>query len=393
MSGGAPHSHAAADLVPSGPADADNEGDAGMSLLELLQPLAAHWKLLVLGPLAAGLAALGITFLIPPTFTASTTVIPPQQGQSSVALALAALGPLAGLAGGAGAGRNPGEQYLALLQSVNVADRIIEQFKLLDVYGEKYRVDARRELANNVRVSLGKRDGLITIEVDDKSPLRAADMANRYVDELRRVTAKLAVTEAQQRRVFFEQQLTQSRQRLVLAQQALQDSGFNAGALKAEPKAAAEAYARLKAEIASAEVRLQSVRTALTDAAPEVRQQLGTLAGLRDQLARVEQATAGSVGPDYIGKYRDFKYEEALFEVYSRQFELARIDESREGALIQIVDLATPPEKKSKPKRGQAAVATTLAAVVLLAALILARQSMRRRAGGGGASAAAEPSS
>ena len=234
-----------------------------------------------------------------------------------MASALAALGPLAGLAGGAASGRSSGEQYLTLLQSVTVSDRIVDQFKLIDVYEEKYRVDARRELANNVRVSLGKKDGLITVEVDDRSPQRASEMANRYVDELRRVTAKLAVTEAQQRRLFFEQQLTLSRQRLVQAQQALQESGFNAGALKAEPRAAADAYARLKAEIAGVEVRLQSSRTQLTDAAPEVRQQQGTLAALREQLARAEQATGGAAGPDYIGKYRDFKYEEALFECHS----------------------------------------------------------------------------
>ena len=379
MSGGQPQPNAVTDTAAVSRSLGGRDGDDEISLLELVRPLAAHWKALLFGSVAAGLAALGITFLIPPTFTASTAFIPPQQNQSSAASALAALGPLAGLAGGAASGRSSGEQYLTLLQSVTVSDRIVDQFKLIDVLEEKYRVDARRELANNVRVSLGKKDGLITVEVDDRSPQRASEMANRYVDELRRVTAKLAVTEAQQRRLFFEQQLTLSRQRLVQAQQALQESGFNAGALKAEPRAAADAYARLKAEIAGVEVRLQSSRTQLTDAAPEVRQQQGTLAALREQLARAEQATGGAAGPDYIGKYRDFKYEEALFEVYARQFELARIDESREGALIQVVDVATPPEKKSRPKRGVAVATTTFAALVLLAAVIVLRHAVRGR--------------
>jgi capsular polysaccharide biosynthesis protein len=226
--------------------DADDEG---MSLGEMGAALRERLALLIVAPLVAGVLALGVTYLIAPTFTAVTTFMPPQQAQSGAAAALAALGPLAGLAGGAGGSSNTGDRYVALMQSVTVSDRLIERFKLMEAYESKFRVDARKVLSGNVRISLGKKDGLIKIEVDDTSPQRAADIANRYVDELRQVTAGLAVTEAQQRRMFFEQQLQQSRERLVQAQQALQASGFNPGALKAEPRAAAEGYARLKAEL------------------------------------------------------------------------------------------------------------------------------------------------
>jgi len=196
---------------------------------------------------------------------------------------------------------------------------------------------------------------------------------------LRRMTGTLAVTEAQQRRMFFERYLQQSRDRLAQAQQALEASGFNPGALKAEPKAAAEAYARLKAETTAAEMRLALLRSSLADGAPEVRRQQAAVAALRDQLARSERATDSSGGPDYVGKYREFKYQETLFDVYARQFELARADESREGALIQVVDPATPPERKAKPKRAQIALASTLVALIALAAFVLA--SAFRRAG------------
>jgi uncharacterized protein involved in exopolysaccharide biosynthesis len=243
-----------------------------------------------------------------------------------------------------------------------LSDRIVDHFKLMDVYGVKFRVDARKELASNVHIGLGKKDGLISVQVDDKSPQRAADVANQYVEELRRLTASLAVTEAQQRRVFFERQLQASRDRLVQAQQALQSSGFNPGALKAEPKAAAEAYARLKAEATSAEVRLQMLRGSLADGTPEVQQQQAELAALRGQLARSERASGSTDGPDYVSKYREFKYQESLFELYARQFELARVDESREGALIQVLDVATPPERKSRPRRGVIAISAMLAA-------------------------------
>lgn len=358
---------------------AEDDDENGMSISELLGVLREHLKLLTIAPLAAGLLALGITTLIAPTFTAVTTFMPPQQSQSSAASALASLGSLAGLAGGAAGISSPGERYVALMQSVTVSDRIVDQFKLMEVYDEKFRVDARKHLATNVRIALGKKDGLITVEVDDKSQQRAADIANRYVDELRRMTGTLAVTEAQQRRAFFERQLQQSRDRLVQAQQALQSSGFNAGALKAEPKAAAEAYARIKAETTAAEVRLQVLSGTMAENTPEVRQQQTILTALRQQLARAEQATDTSTGPDYVGRYREFKYQETLFELYARQFELARADESREGALIQVVDAATPPEKKSKPKRAVIAGSTTMVIGLLLALWVALRHSLRDR--------------
>ncbi len=336
-----------------------------------------HLKLLIIGPLVVGLVALGIAFAIPPTFTARTSLLPPQQQQSAAASALASLGALGGLAGMASAVKSPADQYVALMQSSTVADRLIDRFELMRVYDDEFRVEARRELEQNSRFSIGKKDGLIVIEVDDKSPQRAAEIANQYVEELRRMTSVLAVSEAQQRRAFFEVEMKATRDRLVQAQQALQASGFTPGALRAEPKASAEGYARLKAEVTAAEVRLQTLRGSLSDSAVEVQQQLAALNALRGQLARFEQANPTSGSADYIGKYREFKYQETLFELFARQYEMARVDESREGALIQVVDPATPPERKSKPKRALIAAGATLVTLLLLAVFVLVRHSWR----------------
>jgi uncharacterized protein involved in exopolysaccharide biosynthesis len=270
------------------------------------------------------------------------------------------------------------------MQSTTVADRMIDQFDLVQAYDAKLRVDARRELSSRSRFQVGKKDGLIVIEVDDEDPRRAAEMANQYVEELRRMTAVLAVSEAQQRRAFFETQLKNTRDQLVRAQQALQASGFNQGALRAEPKAAAEGYARLKAETTAAEVRLQTLRGSLSDNAVEVQQQQAKLNALRSQLARLEQAGEASAGtangPDYISKYREFKYQETLFELFSRQYELARVDEAREGALIQVVDPALPPERKSKPKRAQIALVSTAGTLFFLCVVVLVRHFWRESA-------------
>jgi uncharacterized protein involved in exopolysaccharide biosynthesis len=351
--------------APDQPTPSSAFDDEGLSLLDLAVPLAEHLKLLIIGPILAGLVGLGITYLITPTFTARTTFLPPQQQQSAAASALSSLGGLAGLAGAATGIRSPAEQYVALMQSE------------MDVYDAKYWVDTRKMLASNVRIAVGKKDGLISVEVDDKSPQRAAAMANRYVDELRRLTSQIAISEAQQRRVFFEQELAQTRDRLTAAQQSLQASGFNPGAIKAEPKAAAEGYARLRAEVTAAEVRLQALRRAFADNTPEVQQQLAALSALRGQLAKVEAAADTSGDADYVSRYREFKYQETLFELYARQYELARADESREGALIQVVDVAKPPEKKSWPKRALTAAATWAGALLLLGIGVLVRHSWR----------------
>ena len=343
---------------------------------EALIALAERWRLLTAGPFAIGLAMLGATYLITPVFTARTAFLPPQQQQSGAAAALASLGGLSGLVAGA-AQRTPADQYVALVQSTTIADRIIDRFELLKVYDKELRVEARKELAKNTHVVAGKRDGIIVLEVDDESPARSAEMANRYVEELRLITNRLALTEAQQRRLFYEGHLQRTRDRLTQAQVVLQASGFNMEALKAEPKAAAEGYARLKAGVTTAQAQLDALRKSLTDSAPEVQQAGAAIAVLKAQLARVEDSATQGDAADYVGKYREFKYQEVLFEQFSRQYELARVDESREGQL-QVIDPALVPEKKSWPRRGVLAVAATLGSFVALLAYVLASHRWRQ---------------
>ncbi|ALV08483.1 Wzz/FepE/Etk N-terminal domain-containing protein [Roseateles depolymerans] len=342
--------------------------------------LLSHWRLLIAGPIAAGALALGATYLMDPIYTAKTTFLPPQQQQGAAAAALQSLGALASLAGGSGAVKTPGDQYVAFMQSVTVEDRIVEKFKLMEPAKAKYRFEARNFLRKSARIELGKKDGLISVEVDSKDPQLAADIANQYVEELRHMTANLSLTEAQQRRAFFEEQLKNSKEQLARAQQELQTVGFNPGALKTEPRAAADNYARVKAELTAAEVRLQSLRRSLTDTAPEVQQQSAIIGALRSELNRLE-ASSSTNASDYIGKYREFKYQESLFELFSKQYELARLDESREGFLIQVIDPAIKPEYKSKPKRAQIALVTAFATGLALCAFLILRQSRRFKPG------------
>lgn len=344
-----------------------------LTLSDFAAELRTRWRLVVATPLAAALLALGGSYLITPTFTGRTSFMPPQQQQAGAAGTLASLGALAGLSG---AVRNTGDQFVTFAQSRTVADGVIQRFDLKTVYDEKLAHDARLKLADRTRVSLGKKDGVISIEVDDHDPKRAADMANAYVDEVRKLTAGLTLTEAQQRRAFFEGQLKQVRAKLDAAQAALQGSGVSTETIKAEPKAAVEALAKLRAELTSAEVRLQMLRSSLSDSTPEVQQQNAAVSGLRAELARAGQAEQSTAG-GYVGAYREFKYQETLFDLIARQYELARVDESRDGGQLQVIDVAQPPERKSKPKRSMlmlAGFALALVGVMVHTALQLGRK-------------------
>lgn len=327
-----------------------------VNLSELADTLFRNWRRISLMATVGAVCAVGISFLIPPTFTARTVLISPQQQQNSAAAALASLGALSGIASAAAGIKNPADQYVALMQSINITDRIIDKFGLMEVYKAEFRVDARKELSQNTRIVAGKKDNLITIEVDDQDRKQAAAIANMYVDELRRLTNTLALTEAQQRRSLFEQQLSRTKEDLRAAQISLQRTGISNDTLKTEPKALAETYARLKAEVSATEIRLASMRRTMTDATPEVQRLQAVLAGLRNELSSLELSKKEGANEAYVNAYREYKYQETLFEIFSRQFELARLDEAREGTLIQVLDAATEPERKSKPKRSIAAL-------------------------------------
>lgn len=352
--------------------------DDEINLLDLLQVVAEHLRLLILAPLAVGLIALAASFAIEPSFTATTRFLPPQQQQSTAVSMLQSLGALGGLAGAATGLKNPNDQFVSLLKSRAVGDALVGRFKLMDRYEKKFHQDALKELEGKSVISSGK-DNIIKIDFEDDDPQVAADIANAYVQELEKLLGRLAVTEAQQRRVFFEQQLASTKEALIKAEQSLAASGVSASALNVTPQTALEGPARLRAQVTAQEVRVASMRSYLTESAPEFRQALAELGALRAQLTKAEreQPNTGGAADAYIAKFREFKYQETLFELFAKQFEIARIDESREGAVIQVIDTAIPAEKKSKPKKGLIAITATLITGLVLLFFVFIRHSFR----------------
>lgn len=361
----------------SEPDQAPQEQGDEISLLDLLQTVVENLRLIVLGSLGVGVLALGWSFTIAPTYTARTAFLLPQQQQSSASALIQSLGSMGGLAAATAGLRNPADQYLAFLKSENLLNAMVERFQLRDRYKAEFKIDARKRLLANTNATGGK-DGILQLEVDDQDPKFAADMANGYVIELKNLMGRLAITEAQQRRAFFENKVKEAREEFARADRALRSTGISAATLKSSPVAAVEVVAKLKGAITAQEIKIAGMRGYLTDSAPEIRQALVELASLRSELARAEKdepVQTGKLEDTYIERFREYKYKETLYELFAKQYELARVDEAREGAVIQVVDVAQPPERKSKPKKAQIAVLATLVSALVLLIFVFARRA------------------
>jgi len=365
-----------------------------MDGLDLLLVLSRHSKTIVAVTLAAAFLAAIVSLLLPKIYTATTTILPPQQNQSAATALTGQIGILGGLSGADLGLKNPSDLFVALLKSRSVEDAIVNQFDLRRVYWVKQYQEARKKLDSRSDISAGD-EGLITISVSDRDPQRAANLANAYVDQLRSLNQNLAVSEAGQRRLFYEQKLTSEREDLSQAELALKQAEEKSGLIQpdAQGRAIIDAVASTRAQVGIKEVQLQAMRTYATPNNPDLIRAEQELAGLRAQLARLERNT-GELGngnleiptkrlPEvelaYIRRSRDLKYHEALYEFLSKQLEAARIDEAKEAVVVQVVDKAVPPEKKSGPRRTLIVLVTMAASFLLSCCWALVAEAWRGR--------------
>jgi tyrosine-protein kinase Etk/Wzc len=339
-----------------------------ISLLDLLIVFVRNRRLIFKVTLVMVVIGLVTSLLLPNRYTATTSILPPQQGGSAGAALMAQLGSMgsvASLAGGSLGLKNPNDLQVAMLKSRTVEDAMLDRFHLIALYHSKLRSDARKALENVVEIDSGTKDGLIRISVTDRNPQRAADLANGYVDEFKKRTATLAVTEASQRRVFFEQQLSQSKDNLAIAEEELKKTELKTGLIQldSQSRATIELIAGLRAQIAAKEVQISSLRSYATGENPELQIAQQELAGLQSQAEKMGASSEGATnalvpkgnmqeaGLEYIRKLRDVKYYETIFNLMARQYEIAKVDEARQGALVQVVDRAVVPDRHSSPMR------------------------------------------
>jgi uncharacterized protein involved in exopolysaccharide biosynthesis len=365
-----------------------------VDLLDVSVVLAKSGRLIVLIAVAALLLGGLVAWLIRPSYTATAMILPPQQQQSVASAMAGELGSLAGLSGGgASLFKNPGELYVGILQSLTITDHLVVDFHLKSVYHAKTMVDARAGLASHSTLKAEK-DGLITISVTDHSPELASKLANGYVDELYKLNSNLAISEAAQRRVFFDQELVKEKQALTQAENELAKTQQRTGLIQLSSQAQEiiRSIAQLRAEIASREVEIQSLKTFATDQNADVIRAQQEIDSLRGQLAKLEnnqgnrpigdtQVPAGKVPEitlEYERKLRDVRYHEALYSLLTKQYEAARIDEAKSAPLIQVIDRAVPPDKKSGPHRALIMLVAAFLGFLAACAFVLLRNGYRR---------------
>lgn len=344
----------------------DNTPQTGSAELDVVDVLAGliRQKRLVLGVTAATTTmALVASLLMAPVYTSTTTILPPQQQSSGLAAALGSLGALAGAAGGIAGIKNPNDLYVGMLQSQTVSDALIAKYALQQRYDKESLVETRKALEGVSSISAGK-DGLISVTVEDEDPKFAAQLANAYISELKKLNQTLAVTDASQRRLFFEKQLEKVKAELADAEVQLKKTQQATGLVAPEGQVAAviSGVAELKAQIAAKEVQMAAMRSMVTDSNPDYQRHRQELQAMKQQLQQLESKDkAGSLslgagdlpesGLAYVRALRNMKYQEVLFELLAKQYELAKVDEAKDSSLIQVLDTAKPADRKSKPKR------------------------------------------
>lgn len=321
--------------------------EASLGWLEVALPLwHRRWRLLA-SMLLCGVLALGLAFTRPLRYTGQASFVVQTVLRPSQSAVSGALPALAGLIGGGGSSQ--ADLHVAILRSQAVADRIIDRFDLQRVWALKQRSDVVVRLNRRVSFGVGRREGVVQVNVEDESPARAAAMANEYIEELRLKLRGFALEEARQRRQFYDAQLGQARGALDQAQKKLQASGFDKAALRSEPRAAAEGYGRLQAEVTAAELRLSAARRVRAEGSAEVQQALAEVAALQGQLGRLELPKDDGAGA-FVSRVREFRYAETLAESIARQAEAARVDEAADPVPLQVLDRATAAELPSSPR-------------------------------------------
>lgn len=367
-------------MQPTALPPSPDTGEREFSAIDFLIILAKHKKLLIWLPIIVAIVSAAISFALPNVYKAGAKLLPPQQAQSGGAAALLSqLGGAAGALAGSAGLKNPNDLYAGMLKSRTVADKLIAKFDLKKVYDVETMEKARAVLEANTNIVAGK-DGLISIDVEGEDQKLVAPLANGYVSELISLTKVLAVTEASQRRVFFERQLEQSKDNLAKAEMALKGALDTHGVISvdADSRAIVETVGRLRAQISAKDIQLSAMKAFVTTSNPDYKRVQEELSSLRGELSKLENgrpAIAGDVAADpgkqvgleNIKILRDVKYYQMLYELLAKQYEAARLDEAKDTAMIQVLDPALDPERKFKPKRLSLILLSTILAFIAAA--------------------------
>jgi len=339
-----------------------------ISLLDYVLVLLKRKGLIISVTLGVALLTAVWSLITPKIYRAETRILPPSQQQGGAGQLLNQIVGAGIPIGGIGGMKTPNDLYIALLRARPVLDPIVDRFDLMSLYRTQSRESARVALAATLSTREDKKSGIVAIGVEGKDPKRAADIANAFVEELKNMTKGLAVTEAGQRRLFYEEQLKDVSVFLVESEDSMKGFQEKTGAIRIDEQARTviQSIAQLRAQIAAKEVQLKVMKTYATQQNPDTLRGEEELKGLREQLNRLEakggakntdalmpSGRIAQLGTEYLRKTRELKFAEALYEILLKQYEAAKLDEARDGTVIQVIEKAIPPENRIKPKRTQ----------------------------------------
>lgn len=313
---------------------------------------------------AFALCAMVFLFLQPNEYTSTASFIPPTGGSSSSSAMLAQLSSLGGGLLGGGLAKSQGDLYVGILKSASVQDALISNLHLSDVFHEKRLSLARKRLASASAFEADPKSSIITISVTNKNPALARDIVNGYLNTLRGTNGRLALVESSQRRMFYAEQLAHEKDALASAEVELKKTEEKSGLIAPVGQTAEriQSEAQLRAQLTAREVQLASLRQTESDENIDIIQLRSTISALQQHLSQLQSGNGGGdtvpssskipeVQLEYVRKARDVKYHETLFDILARQYEAARLDESHEAPLVQVLDEASYPDVKSGPHR------------------------------------------
>jgi tyrosine-protein kinase Etk/Wzc len=365
-----------------------------INLLDLFIALGQEKWILIVVTLLAALSGVVVSLTTPATYASRASIMPTQQagGGGGGLGALAGLSGLGGLSGIASSMKSSDEMFIALMRSHSVQSSLIEQFNLKERYGARNIEEARQSLSNSVVILSDKRSGMLLIDAYDKDPKFAAQLANAHIKELNVILSRLAVTEAQQRRAYYELQIVKTQAKIPLLEveykEAQKRSGIEVASLLSEA-------GTLPSQIAAKELQLQVLSRFATAQNPELKRLAVEISALRAQMAKYELSKSEpknsepnkpgpvveSIKTNFVQKatqaYNTLKIQEALLDGYVKQLELAKVDEAKEGPAVQVVDEARAPEMRSKPERRKMVINYTIIGLIIAFVLAVLKALLR----------------
>jgi uncharacterized protein involved in exopolysaccharide biosynthesis len=361
-------SDASTDQVP--PPQPAYAAEYALAVLDLLAPRGRQLALLSLAGLIVFTA---IAFLIPKRYEAVARLMPPDQSNSTAAMMSSLMSRGGDVLASVGSDvlglRTPGATVVGVLNSRTVADDLINQFDLRKTYSVKSYQDARKLLQKRTEIAEDKKSGIITINVQDRDPQRAAQLARAYIDDLNLRIEKLTTSAARREREFLEERLKDIKRQL--DESTLQLSKFSSRNMTFDPqiqgKAMIEAAATLQGQLIAAQTELSGLEQIYGPENSRVKAAAARVGELRSKLRSLSGTgesggvRSGQLGPSleqlpllgntYYDLARQAKINETVFEVLTRQYELAKVQEAKEVPSIRVLDEPVVPEKKVWPPR------------------------------------------